>query len=123
MFSTPNQCDFTTPFRSNNTKRKPPAYVDICHFRQLIQSVSCAVELLIYQVKEKVYVELQSLLEQAHILVVIELRAQAFLQWHLCARSGNLYASQAALNEEDTDLVTGNGDIDLIPLLLRVTLP
>lgn len=73
--------------------------------------------------QEQVDIELQGLFKQAHVLIIVELRAQAFLQRYLRACSWNLYASHAALDEKDADLVAGNSDVDLIPLLLRVALP
>lgn len=113
--------------RSNSREDTPPPVQKNCYFQRLPRlihhSVSRAVELFVNQMQEQVNIELQGLLKQAHVLVIVELCTQAFLQRHLCTRSWNLYASHAALNEEDTDLIAGDGNVDLIPLLLRVSLP
>ncbi len=114
--------------QSNSREENPPPIQTNCtvsnNFQDsLNRSVSRAVELFINQVQEKVDIELQCLLKQAHVLIIVELCAQAFLQRHLRARSWYLYASHAALDKKDTDLVTRDGEVDLVPLLLRVTLP
>lgn len=86
-------------------------------------SVACAVELLIGQMQEEIDIQLQGILEQVHVLIVIELRAQTSFQSDLGACSRNLNASHTAFDKEDANLIARNCNVDLVPLSLSVPLP
>lgn len=73
--------------------------------------------------QKQIDVQLQSALEQVHKLVIVELRAQAVLQRDLGAGARYLNAAQAAFDKEDANLVTGDGDVNLLVLLFGVARP
>jgi hypothetical protein len=73
--------------------------------------------------KEKINVQLQPTLEQVHELMIVELRTQAVFQRNLGAGARYLNAAQAAFDKEDSNLVTGDGDVDLLVLLFGVARP
>lgn len=73
--------------------------------------------------QEQINVQLQRALKQIHELVIIELRSEAILKRHLSRCTRYLNATQATFDEEYSDFITGDCDIDLIVLPFGVTLP
>lgn len=62
--------------------------------------------------------------EELQKLRVVELRLQELVQRHPCARARDRDRPGAALEQEDANLVTRDGEVDVGPLaLVRVTLP
>lgn len=81
------------------------------------------IELLVQQMQEEVDIQSHNTLEQIHILVIGELGSQQRVHWNLGAGTGDLNASLAAFDEENSDFVAGYGEINLIPFPITVAFP
>jgi hypothetical protein len=73
--------------------------------------------------EEEVDVYSQRAFEDVHELVSCKLGSKKLLEWDLGACSGNLNASHTAFYREDTNLVARYREVDLVPLLFRISLP
>jgi hypothetical protein len=73
--------------------------------------------------QKEIDVQFQTAFEDVEELVIVELCLKEVVHWNLGTGSWNLNAASAGLKEEDSDLVAGYDDVDLVPVTVTVTLP
>lgn len=80
-----------------------------------------AVEFLVHQMQQEIDVEFEVALKEVHKLMRLKLRLQQIFDIDDSAGAGHLNVPTGALNDKHTDLVAGNGHVDLV--IVRHALP
>ncbi len=70
-----------------------------------------------------IHLHLAAAAEKLHELRVVELRLEQIVQGHLGAGAGHGDGPVAAVEREDADFVAADGEVDVLPLALRVAVP
>jgi hypothetical protein len=73
--------------------------------------------------QEQINIKPHASLKQVHVLVIRELRSQEAVHGDLGARTWDLNASFASFDEEDTDRVARDSEVDLVPFAFAVSFP
>ncbi len=72
--------------------------------------------------QEKIDIQPHPSFKEGHELMIIELGLEEIIEGDGSAGSGHLNAAHTPLDEEDTDFVRGNGEVDLFVLAIGVAL-
>lgn len=72
--------------------------------------------------QEQVDIQLHLALEERHELMIVELSLEEVVEGNMRRRTGDLDGAHGALEEKDADGIRGDGQVDLVVLLLGISL-